>query len=124
VFAQDRVAEHVLAHTSSGGAAVNDVMMHFSNFEMPFGGIGTSGLGGAYHGKHGFDTFSHARAVVLKSNFLDAPQRYMPYDEAKLKFLRRVFEHQLVDSGTLSKVGSAIAAIPAARLMQRLRAKL
>jgi coniferyl-aldehyde dehydrogenase len=58
----------VLDHTISGGVTVNDVAMHFLAQELPFGGIGASGIG-AYHGEHGFARFSHARAVYHQSRF-------------------------------------------------------
>jgi coniferyl-aldehyde dehydrogenase len=58
----------LLAHTMSGGVTVNDVAMHFLAEELPFGGVGASGMG-AYHGEHGFHRFSHARAIFLQSRF-------------------------------------------------------
>lgn len=66
-FGHDRAEERrVLARTHSGGVTVNDVGMHFMAEELPFGGIGASGMG-AYHGEHGFRRFSHARAVFHQS---------------------------------------------------------
>ena len=56
--ARDGVAERFTRHTSSGGLCINDTIMHLSVEELPFGGVGASGMG-AYHGKHGFDTFTH-----------------------------------------------------------------
>jgi len=68
-FGSDRAEEReVLAHTVSGGVTVNDVAMHFLAEELPFGGVGPSGMG-AYHGEHGFRRFSHARAVFHQSRF-------------------------------------------------------
>jgi len=68
-FGNDRAEEaRVLAHTTSGGVTVNDVAMHFLAEELPFGGVGASGMG-AYHGEHGFRRFSHARAVFHQTRF-------------------------------------------------------
>ena len=70
--------EHVLRHTSSGGACVNDVIMHIVNHKVPFGGVGNSGMG-SYHGKDSFMAFSHRRSVVNTPTWVDMPFRYMPY---------------------------------------------
>ncbi len=75
--------EYVLRHTSSGGACVNDVIMHIVNHDVPFGGVGNSGMG-SYHGKESFMTFSHRRSVVSTPTFVDMPFRYMPYKLFKL----------------------------------------
>ena len=71
-------AAKVLRHTSSGGACVNDTIMHIANENLPFGGVGNSGLG-SYHGRLSYDVFSHRRAVVYTPASLDLPFRYMPY---------------------------------------------
>ena len=68
----------VLRHTSSGGACVNDTIMHIANEKAPFGGVGNSGMG-HYHGKRSFDAFSHERTVVTTPTCIDLPLRYMPY---------------------------------------------
>ena len=68
----------VLKHTSSGGACINDTIMHIANEKLPFGGVGKSGMS-AYHGKESFKVFSHHRAVVTTPTWLDLPFRYMPY---------------------------------------------
>ena len=70
--------ERVLRHTSSGGACINDTIMHIANEALPFGGVGNSGLG-SYHSKRSFDAFSHNRAVVKTPARPDLPFRYMPY---------------------------------------------
>ncbi len=68
-FGSDRAEQHaVLAHTLSGGVTVNDIAMHFLAEELPFGGVGASGIG-SYHGEHGFRRFSHERAVLRRSRF-------------------------------------------------------
>lgn len=70
--------ENILRHTSSGGACVNDTIMHIANEKVPFGGVGNSGMG-SYHGKRSFDVFTHYRAVVKTPVWPDPPFRYMPY---------------------------------------------
>eukprot|EP00455_Lapot_gusevi_P055011 TRINITY_DN890_c0_g2_i4.p1 TRINITY_DN890_c0_g2~~TRINITY_DN890_c0_g2_i4.p1 ORF type:complete len:243 (+),score=67.37 TRINITY_DN890_c0_g2_i4:70-798(+) len=98
VFANDQQVQQLFLHkTSSGGMCVNDVLMHFTNFHLPFGGVGPSGMG-AYHGKHGFDTFSHKKSVVFKSNHLDAPQRYPPYTAGNHKLMKYIFQIYRVNS--------------------------
>ena len=68
----------VLRHTSSGGACINDTIMHIANENLPFGGVGNSGMS-SYHGRESFRVFSHQRAVVTTPTWLDLPFRYMPY---------------------------------------------
>ena len=75
--------DYILRHTISGGTCINDVIMHIVNHDMPFGGVGNSGMG-TYHGKESFMTFSHRRSVVSTSTFIDMPFRYMPYKLFKL----------------------------------------
>lgn len=70
--------ERVLTATSSGGACVNDVFLQVAIWDLPFGGVGHSGIG-AYHGKASFDTFSHQKSVLKKPFWLDATWRYAPY---------------------------------------------
>ncbi len=78
VFASERDAKRVIAQTSSGGACVNDVIMHIANEHMPFGGVGNSGMG-RYHGRDSLYAFSHRRSVLATSTKIDLPFRYMPY---------------------------------------------
>ncbi|MEL7208245.1 MAG: aldehyde dehydrogenase family protein [Actinomycetota bacterium] len=85
---EDAEVDHVLSQTSSGGVTVNGTLFHFANAELPFGGVGESGMG-AYHGKFGFDTFSHQRAVYERSTRVDLPMMYPPYTDAKRKMLDR-----------------------------------
>ena len=70
--------DYVLRHTTSGGACVNDVIMHIVNHKVPFGGVGNSGMG-SYHGKDSFLAFSHRRSVITTPTCIDMPFRYMPY---------------------------------------------
>ncbi|UPM51531.1 aldehyde dehydrogenase family protein [Synechococcus sp. A10-1-5-1] len=80
--------ETVLRHTSSGGVCFNDVVMQVGVPELPFGGVGASGMG-AYHGKAGFDAFSHRRSVLRRPFALDLPFRYPPY-AGRLPLIRRL----------------------------------
>ncbi|MGN0190305.1 MAG: aldehyde dehydrogenase [Candidatus Cryptobacteroides sp.] len=73
-----KCGKKVLRQTSSGGACINDTIMHIANEYLPFGGVGNSGMS-AYHGKESFDVFSHKRAVVKTCTGIDLPFRYMPY---------------------------------------------
>ena len=75
---------------SFGGGTINDTMIHFGNSRLPFGGVGESGMG-AYHGRLSFDTFSHKKGIVIKSNWLDIPLRYAPYKN-KLQMLKKLFK--------------------------------
>ena len=82
-------AEHVLANTTSGGACVNHVGMHLGPENLPFGGVGASGMG-AYHGKTGFDTFSHQRSVLYKPTRFDLPAMYSPIGKTAQKVMKRL----------------------------------
>lgn len=75
--------QKILRHTTSGGACVNDVIMHIVNHKVPFGGVGNSGMG-SYHGKDSFLAFSHRRSVISTPTWVDMPFRYMPYKLFKL----------------------------------------
>lgn len=77
-FGPTKRAAEVIRRTSSGGACVDDTIMHIANENLPFGGVGNSGMG-RYHGRESFDAFSHRRAVVTTPVWLDLPFRYMPY---------------------------------------------
>ena len=77
-FGDDNGAQQVLHHTSSGGACINDTIMHIANENMPFGGVGNSGMS-SYHGQESFKVFSHFRSVVTTPTWIDLPFRYMPY---------------------------------------------
>jgi len=73
--------QKMLLHYPFGGAVVNDSVIHFTNPNLPFGGIGPSGMG-SYHGKHSFELFSHAKPIVKRSFWFDLPQRYAPYPKS------------------------------------------
>lgn len=78
VFAEESIARGVFNTTSSGGGCINDVIMHIANENVPFGGVGNSGMG-RYHGRDSLYAFSHRRAVISTTTRLDLPFRYMPY---------------------------------------------
>ena len=73
----------ILSHTSSGGACINDVIMHIANSKIPFGGVGNSGMG-SYHSERSFLAFSHERSVLVTPTGIDLKFRYMPYGMFKL----------------------------------------
>jgi aldehyde dehydrogenase (NAD+) len=77
-FGDQQSADYVIGHTSSGGACVNDTIVHIANEKLPFGGVGNSGMS-SYHGEESFKVFSHFRSVVTTPTWIDLPFRYMPY---------------------------------------------
>ena len=77
-FGTEAAGWNLIRHTSSGGACINDTIMHIANEHIPFGGVGNSGMGG-YHGEESFRVFSHHRSVVATGTWIDLPFRYMPY---------------------------------------------
>ncbi|MEI8240997.1 MAG: aldehyde dehydrogenase family protein, partial [Actinomycetota bacterium] len=78
----------VIGSCTSGGACINGTLLHISNPNLPFGGVGESGMG-AYHGKSGFDTFSHQRSVFTRSTRIDPALMYPPYTAKKESILRK-----------------------------------
>lgn len=82
-FGKERTGWELVRRTSSGGACINDCIMHIVNPHMPFGGVGNSGMG-RYHRRESFEAFSHRRSVLVSSKWLDIPFRYMPYKLFKL----------------------------------------
>ncbi len=90
VFSEDDdTVDTVLSGTSSGGAGVNGTLLHIGPPELPFGGVGNSGIG-AYHGKAGFDTFSHQKSVYDKSTRIDLKVLYPPYTALKERLIKLV----------------------------------
>lgn len=89
IFTKDRdVRDRVLSHTNSGGVCVNDTVEQIVNHNLPFGGVGNSGMG-RYHGVYGFETFTHLRAVYEKPPGRSMAPGYPPYSEAKLRLVRK-----------------------------------
>ena len=90
LFSRHKSAErYFLQNISFGGGCINDTVMHLSVAKLPFGGVGESGMG-CYHGKAGFDAFTHYRSVLHKSKLIDIPLRYPPYTDLALKLLKMV----------------------------------
>jgi len=90
VFAGDKhVVDDVLARTTSGGVTVNGTMLHFTNPDLPFGGVGESGMGG-YHGESGVRLFQHMRPVLTRGTAIDPSLPYPPYSDRKAKIFRRI----------------------------------
>jgi aldehyde dehydrogenase (NAD+) len=90
IFASGRVGRDLIDRIPSGGAVINHVAMHCLVPSLPFGGVGASGMG-AYHGKWGFETLSHRRAVLAKPAKPDPRLVYPPYSQRALTIMRRVF---------------------------------
>jgi len=86
----ERGRDRVVAETSSGGVVVNHIGLHCMAPQLPFSGVGSSGTG-AYHGRYGFETFSHRKAVVVKRARPDIPLIYPPHTPLKMSLLRRLF---------------------------------
>lgn len=90
LFSKNKILKkRILSEISFGGATLNDTIMHFANSNMPFGGIGHSGMGG-YHGKFSFLTFSHAKGVVDRSHIVDLFFRYPPYPKKRIQLIKTI----------------------------------
>ncbi|MNP42080.1 Coniferyl aldehyde dehydrogenase [compost metagenome] len=90
-FGHDRAGqEHVLRHTHSGGVCLNDTLLHVAQDDLPFGGIGPSGMG-HYHGHDGFLTFSKAKGVLAKQRFNAARLIYPPYGKTLQRLVYKLF---------------------------------
>lgn len=89
LFSTDEIVIHRTLETLSfGGGCINDTITHIANSNLPFGGVGNSGMG-QYHGKRSFDTFTHLKPVLRKANWIDVPVRYPPFKN-HLSLLRRL----------------------------------
>lgn len=87
VFTEDKKeAKKIMTKTLFGGGCINDTVIHLATSEMGFGGVGESGMG-SYHGKNGFDTFSHYTSIVDKKTSIDLPMRYRPYSKKKQRLI-------------------------------------
>lgn len=83
----EKLQNRVLNEISFGGGCINDTVVHLASSKLCFGGVGLSGMG-AYHGKFGFDTFTHYKSILKKSNLIDLPLRYHKYTKMKLKLIK------------------------------------
>lgn len=88
IFSSDKIIQDkIIQKCSFGGGCINDTIMHVIPHNLPFGGVGHSGMG-SYHGKHNFKTFSHEKSILKKSKSFDMPVIYYPYNKLKLKLSR------------------------------------
>lgn len=86
----DKNIEYVIDKTSAGGVTINDTIIHVANGNLPFGGVGPSGLG-KYHGKDSFNTFTHIKSVMKRGTFIEFKIRFAPYNN-RIKLLRKVMK--------------------------------
>ena len=86
-----KTIKDIMSTIQFGGGCINDCIMHLASSHMGFGGVGTSGMG-AYHGKVGFETFSHFKSVLYQKNYLDLPVRYQPYTKKKEKLMKIIMK--------------------------------
>lgn len=92
LFTRDKAVEKaVFTKLSFGSGAVNDTIMQINNRALPFGGVGSSGIG-SYHGKTSFDTFSNLKSTIKKSSLFDLDKLYPPYSKTTLKLIRRLMK--------------------------------
>jgi aldehyde dehydrogenase (NAD+) len=88
LFTKDSgVKRRIIQELSFGGGAINDTIMHLTNSKLPFGGVGSSGIGN-YHGQAGFDAFTHYKSILDKGTWFDPDFKYPPYSDKKIKWLR------------------------------------
>lgn len=91
IFSKDKAnINRVTNELSYGGGCINDVIIHLATTSMGFGGVGDSGMG-CYHGKYGFDAFSHKKSIVDKKTWIDLPMRYQPYKSKLYEKLLHIF---------------------------------
>lgn len=91
VFSKDSaIQKRILHDVSFGGGCINDVLMHITGSQLPFGGVGESGMG-SYHGEAGFKAFSHFKGILKKPFWFEAPIKYPPYTNLKLKIIKALF---------------------------------
>lgn len=83
--------EYIINSISSGGVTINDTIIHVASSKLPFGGVGTSGIG-KYHGKDSYLTFSNRKAVLKRSTLIEFPFRFPPYTDKKLNLLRKIMK--------------------------------
>lgn len=92
LFTQDKKEEQRwMKDISFGGGAINDCIMHLANPNLPFGGVGASGMG-SYHAKFGFDTFSHQKSILRSSGWFDLPLKYPPFHKRSIKTIKRIMK--------------------------------
>ncbi len=99
LFARDKnVIQNITYNTSSGGMCINEVIMHFTEHRLPFGGVGASGMGN-YHGKYSFLAFTHAKCILRKNPNIELMVKYPPYTDGKSKFVYMYLGHKHKNNG-------------------------
>ena len=83
-------AQEVSKYAFYGGGCINDVIMHLTNDELPFGGVGRSGMG-SYHGQKSFETFSHSKSLLIKGK-AELNIKYPPYNNKKIKLVKMLYK--------------------------------
>ena len=121
VFTESKpIVDKFVRETMSGGTCVSDCIFHIANANLPFGGVGSSGMG-AYHGRAGFEEFSHRRSVMERDTWLDNAKRYPPLDEKQIDLMRRIIIGPFFSPGTkLALQVGAAGALALALLKPRL----
>jgi aldehyde dehydrogenase (NAD+) len=90
LFTNDNaVKQRVVGSVAYGGGCINDTIIHVASTQIPFGGIGNSGMG-SYHGKKSFETFTHYKGIIEKSNRIDIKARYLPGSKKKMKAIKKL----------------------------------
>ncbi len=92
IFSSDkRFTQFIIDHIEFGGGAINNALVHLANPDLPFGGVGNSGMG-SYHGKHSFEVMSHAKSILSTATFFDPPFKYAPYTQSKMRWAHKFFK--------------------------------
>ncbi|AJH14664.1 aldehyde dehydrogenase [Myroides profundi] len=92
IYSKDQsLIKKILREVSFGGGAVNDSLMHLTTSTLPFGGVGASGMG-SYHGRYGFEAFTHFKSILHKPFWFESNMKYPPYTKGKESWLRRLFK--------------------------------
>ena len=89
----DQVKNKIIKEISFGGGAINDTIMHISNPNLPFGGVGSSGFG-SYHGQAGFNCFSNFKSILDKPTWYESSLKYAPYTQRKLAIIKKLLKNQ------------------------------
>lgn len=92
IFSSDKkFSQFIIDHIEFGGGAINNALLHLANPNLPFGGVGNSGMG-SYHGKRSFEVMSHAKSILATATFLDPSFKYAPYTPSKMHWAHRFFK--------------------------------
>jgi aldehyde dehydrogenase (NAD+) len=86
-----KIIKKILYEISFGGGGINESLVHYSNPNLPFGGVGASGIGN-YHSKAGFDTFTHYKSILHKTSWLEPNIKYTPFTKLKMRILKFILE--------------------------------